>query len=67
LGSFPQIIYILVDKLSDHRLFMKSNDEVWNPNSGTVLDTALVENQGDLVFDFFMIACKTPIATALPV
>ena len=40
----PQIIYTFIDKMSDHRLFLKSSEEVWNPGPGTVLDTALVEN-----------------------
>ncbi|CDW90464.1 piwi-like protein 1 [Stylonychia lemnae] len=63
----PMIIYALIDKLSDHRLFMTSNDQVWNPGPGTVVDTALVDNQGEILFDFYMIPHKAPVATALPV
>lgn len=38
-----------------------------NPSPGTVLDSALVENQGDLTYDFFMIPHKATVATAQPV
>lgn len=38
-----------------------------NPSPGTVLDTALVENQGDNTYDFFMIPHKATVATAQPV
>eukprot|EP00347_Sterkiella_histriomuscorum_P020908 403335999 len=67
LNYKPQIIYTLIDKMTSHRLFLKSNQDVWNPGPGTVLDTALVENQGDHIFDFFMIPHKASVATAMPV
>jgi len=47
-----------------HRLFGKPNGEVMNPSPGTVLDTALVESQGDTTYDFFMIPHKATVATA---
>lgn len=40
----PQILYCLIDKLSSLRLFMRSNNDVWNPGPGTVLDSALVHS-----------------------
>lgn len=40
----PRVLYNLIDKMTNHRLFMKSNGDVWNPGPGTVLDSSLVEN-----------------------
>ena len=40
---------------------------MYNPGPGTVVDTALVESQGDNSFDFFMIPHKATVATARPV
>jgi Piwi domain len=60
----PQILYILVDRIVTHRLFYQGNQELLNPGPGTVLDMALVENQGDRLFDFFLIPHKATVATA---
>jgi len=60
----PKILYTLIDKLSGHRLFMKSNGDTWNPQQGTVVDSAVVECQGDRIFDYFMIPHKATVATA---
>jgi len=38
-----------------------------NPGSGTIVDTALVERQGDNIYDFFLIPHKATVATAQPV
>jgi len=38
-----------------------------NPSPGTVLDSNLVENQGDRTYDFFLIPHKATVATAQPV
>jgi aubergine-like protein len=38
-----------------------------NPGNGTVVDTAVVEVQGDQIFDFYLIPHKATVATAQPV
>lgn len=59
------MIYCFVDRNITHRLFFKENgNDPVNPGPGTVLDTALVESQGDKLFDFFMIPHKATVATA---
>jgi hypothetical protein len=67
-GYNPKIVYCLVNKRITHRLFEKDNGNGYvNPGPGTVLDTGLVENQGDNTFDFFLIPHTATVATALPV
>jgi hypothetical protein len=67
-GYNPKVLYVLTNKRISHRLFEKGNaSEYLNPGPGTVLDTALVENEGSSLFDFFMVPHKATIATALPV
>lgn len=66
-GYIPSLVYCFVDRNVSHRLFYKDNGHVLNPGPGTVVDTALVENQGDQLFDFFMIPHKATVATAQPV
>nr|AEX87970.1 Otiwi8 [Sterkiella histriomuscorum] len=66
-GYNPMVIYCFVDRNVSHRLFYKANGDVMNPSPGTVLDSALVENQGDQTYDFFMIPHKATVATAQPV
>jgi hypothetical protein len=41
-GYDPKVIFCFVDRNVSHRLFYKSNGDVLNPNSGTVLDSSLV-------------------------
>ena len=60
----PQILYILVDRIVSHRLFYEGSPDLLNPGPGTALDISLVENQGDRVFDFFLIPHKATVATA---
>jgi eukaryotic translation initiation factor 2C len=38
-----------------------------NPKSGTCVDYALVEKQGDTIFDFYLIPHNATVATAKPV
>ena len=66
-GYKPKILYCLVDRNIQHRIVSKNGAEYWNPGPGTVVDTALVERQGDNVFDFFLIPHKATVATAQPV
>lgn len=66
-GYKPKIIYCLVDRNIQHRLFAKNQEDLVNPGSGTVVDTALVERQGDRIYDFFLIPHKATVATAQPV
>ena len=66
-GYTPKIIYCLVDRNIQHRLFAKQQQDCLNPGPGTVVDTALVENQGDNTYDFYLIPHKATVATAQPV
>ena len=67
-GFNPKVIYCLVNRNVTHRLFqMNTSTACINPGPGTVVDTALVENQGDQMFDFFMIPHNATVATAQPV
>ena len=66
-GYKPKILYCLVDRNIQHRVFVKSGQDCLNPGNGTVIDSAVVENQGDTIFDFYMIPHKATVATAQPV
>jgi hypothetical protein len=65
----PKILYCLVDKRINTRLVEKTNDASYsNPAPGTVVDTGLVEHvPTNGSFDFYMVAHRATIATALPV
>jgi hypothetical protein len=63
----PKIIYCLVERNIQQRLFSKSNGEYINPGPGTIVDAALVERQGDQLYDFFLIPHKVTFGTAKPV
>lgn len=64
----PKILYVLLNKRVQTRIFEKINGEVINPGKGTAVDTAIVEVDGDLTYDFYMVANDNPkTATALPV
>lgn len=61
-------MYVFVNKRVTTRLFERVNGDVINPGPGTVVDTGIVENDGNQTFDFYMIANDNPkTATALPV
>jgi hypothetical protein len=66
-GYRPKIVYCLVDRNVQHRLFDKQGPDYLNPGPGTVVDTSLVEVQGDTTFDFFLVPHKATVATAKPV
>ena len=66
-GYKPKVLYCLVDRNIQHRLFVKEHSKILNPGNGTVVDTGLVEVQGDLLYDFYMIPHKATVATAQPV
>jgi len=42
----PKILYVLLNKKVSTRLFEKVNGVVINPAPGTVVDSAIVENDG---------------------
>ena len=64
----PKILYCLINKNLDTRLFEKVNGTVINPAQGTVVDSSIVEQDGKNCFDFYMIANDNPkTATARPV
>jgi eukaryotic translation initiation factor 2C len=63
-------LYTLVDKRINTRLVEKQGDSYANPAPGTIVDTGLVEHapaNGKGSFNFYMVAHKATIATALPV
>ena len=66
-GYNPKIVFCLVDRKVDLKLFYKSSNNVQNPSPGTCLDTTLVENQGDNTYDFFLISHLVTAGTAKPV
>ncbi|MFM7857424.1 MAG: Piwi domain-containing protein, partial [Flammeovirgaceae bacterium] len=66
-GYKPKIVYCLVDRNVQHRLFSKENAHYINPGSGTLVDEALVEIVGDRLYDFFLIPHSATVATAQPV
>jgi hypothetical protein len=43
----PKVIYCFVDRNTAHRLFQKNNGDIFNPGPGTVVDSSLVEVQGE--------------------
>ena len=63
-GYKPKILYCLVDRNIQHRVFVKTGQDCLNPGNGTVIDSAVVEVQGDTIFDFYMIPHKATVATA---
>jgi aubergine-like protein len=65
----PKILYTIIDKKSGTRNFEQyDNNLVINPAPGTMVDTIVVERDGNLTFDYFMVANDNPkTATALPV
>lgn len=59
---------MFVNKKVTTRLFEQVNGEVINPAPGTLVDTGIVQDDGNTTFDFYMIANDNPkTATALPV
>lgn len=73
IGNFdqnynPKVLFVILNKKVQTRLFEKVNGEVCNPGPGTFVDTGIVENDGANLFDFYMVANDNPkTATALPV
>ena len=66
-GYDPKMLYVFVNRKVSTRFFEKANGDVVNPGPGTVVDKAIVESDGNALFDFYMIANKNTVATALPV
>ncbi len=67
-GYKPKIIYCLIDKNNhQRRLFCKQNGEFLYPGRGTVVDTGLIENQGDNLYDFYLINHKLTVVEGIPV
>jgi len=62
-------LYTLVDKKINTRLVEKVNNSYANPAPGTTVDKGLVEHapNGAGSFDFYMVAHRATVATALPV
>ena len=57
-GYDPKMLYVFVNRKVSIRFFEKANGHVVNPGPGTVVDKAVVESDGNVLFDFFMIANK---------
>jgi hypothetical protein len=66
-GYKPKIVYCLVNRNIQHRLFVKQNGDCLNPGPGTVVDSALYECNSEFQFDFYLIPHKATVATAQPV
>jgi len=67
-GYNPQLLYVFVNKRVTTRFFEKQNGHHINPGPGTVIDSVVVENKDNKIFDFYMVANDNPAtATALPV
>ncbi len=61
-------MYTLVEKKINSRFCERTADNYENPAPGTVVDSGLIEYvPSTSQFDFYMIAHKATIATALPV
>ena len=61
-------MYILVNKNNITRFFKTTNEEEKNPKEGTVVQTDIIFNDSDTLFDFYMVANKNPkTASARPV
>ena len=61
-------MYTLVEKKINSRFCERTADNYENPAPGTVVDSGLIEyGPSTSQFDFYMIAHKATIATALPV
>ena len=61
-------MYSLVEKRVNSRFCEKTVDNYENPAPGTVVDSGLIEYVPTTTqFDFYMIAHRATIATALPV
>ncbi len=54
-GYKPKILYCLIERNIRDRFFVKQDQDFLIPGKGTVIDTAVVEVQGDKIFDFYMI------------
>ena len=65
----PKLLYTLVDKKINTRLVEKVGSDYANPAPGTTVDKGLVEHapNGADSFDFYMVAHRATVATALPV
>ena len=58
----------MINKKHLTRIFERNNGHVFNPAPGTLVNTAVVENDGDKQFDFFMVSNDNPkSACAQPV
>ena len=69
-GYIPRLLYCLVDKKINTRLIEKKNNDYANPAPGTTVDQGLIENCPESKkgsFDFYMVAHRATVATALPV
>ena len=64
----PKILYLFINKRITTRFFEKSGGGVINPGPGTLVDQTIVQQDGDKIFDFYMVANDNPTsATAIPV
>lgn len=60
-GYQPRLLFIFVNKMETIRFFQKEyNGRVRNPVPGTVVDTQVVRQQDDRIFDFYLVANQNP-------
>jgi len=61
-------LYILINKNNITRFFKTTNEDGINPKEGIVVQTDIVYNDSETLFDFYMVANKNPAtASARPV
>ena len=64
----PKILYVFINKRITTRFFEKFGNGLINPGPGTLVDSTIVQQDGDKIFDFYMVANDNPTsATAIPV
>jgi aubergine-like protein len=64
----PKILYVFINKRITTRFFEKIGNGLINPGPGTLVDSTIVQQDGDKIFDFYMVANDNPTsATAIPV
>jgi aubergine-like protein len=61
--EMPSLIYVLVNKRTNARFYMKNNGNITNPPLGTVVDSKVVDKNG---FDFYVTPAKANQGSMTP-
>ena len=43
-NNTPKLLYIMSNKLIDDRIFIKNNNNIFNPKSGVIIDDIITSN-----------------------